>query len=185
MKDQRPSLFLYYRRKERQQEELIALTRKVVKKLIEGVSEGGTVSLFHNKTTGIFETAIFAGFFTSPKLPHLQATLWKDDIKPSEQSLRLHKSLFGVTDSRIYIQATEWPQGNLGGRSIMVVQQWDMGPDDWDIVYRRNADKEAGNAAIPRSNGEKMKFLREILETTIDTAANEKHFGRPYVKGDS
>lgn len=183
---EKPIFFpLFYRRKERQNEKLTELTRKMVKKLMAGISDGGTVSFFHNKTTGDFETAIFTGYFTSSKIPRLWVTIWKKDLKPSEESLEFQRRLFGMTHSRIRIEAIEQPPGQFGGRAIGVVQRWDMGPDDWDIVYRRSADKEGGNTAIPRSIGEKMKFLRDILETTVDTAANEESFGRPYVKGDS
>ena len=112
--------------------------------------------------------------------------MWKDDTKPDEKSFDFQREFFEVVvDHRILIEANESRINQLGGRGIAVVQRWDMGLDDWEIVYRRDTDHEAGNTAIPRSIREKTKFLHEILETTFDTAAMEEHFGRPYSTGDT
>ncbi len=170
-------------RKEKQEEELKILTKQVATKLLEGISEKGMVSLFHDKETGNFDTALFTTYFTSPTLPHLRVTLWKHDIRPDEKALETEKRFFGVVGNKLSIQATESVPSE-GRRAIDIQQRWDMKEDECELVYRRNATDEATNMPIPRSNGEKIKFLREILATEVDEVATEKHFGRPYSKGD-
>ncbi len=176
----------FFRRKnEHSDRELVELTSKVVRKLVQGVSESGTASVFRTKASGAFEEAILNGYFTSKKIPRLHVMIWKDDIRPSDESLESHRKFFGVTHPKIFISAVEYGTNHSGRRAIDVVQRWDMGPDEWEIIYRRDAIKEASNLPASRSNREKIKFLRQILETEIDTQACEQDFGRPYVPGDT
>ncbi len=159
------------------------LTTQVVQRLLRGISDYGIVSLFHDRETGELDTALFTVYFKSPRIPRLHVTLWKHEVKPSKSSLKLHRQLFGVGDTKMLIDAIEF-RPSESKRALAIVQEWEMNEGDYKIAYRRDADKEATNMPIPRSTQEKIRFLRHILETEVDEAATEEHFGRPYIPGD-
>ncbi|OGD60720.1 hypothetical protein A3I57_01510 [Candidatus Beckwithbacteria bacterium RIFCSPLOWO2_02_FULL_47_23] len=169
---------------DKEQRRLLELTEQVVKKLMKDISEGGRVSLFHKKDTGILTTAIATVDLKSRKIPNLWVELWGETTPPTQSSMELHKHLFGVTQHRKFISAIEMSPSQ-SKRAIAVIQSWDMPEGNFEINYRRDADKEASNQAIPRSNKEKINFLEQILETTVDPVETSRPFGRLYVPGDT
>lgn len=172
------------RQRQWRDENVVEQTGHVVQKLLTGIADHGIVSLFHVRESGEFNTALFTVYFRSRTLPHLYVTLWKQDSTPSPSSLDMERRLFGVTGPSLCIETIEMVPSK-GNRAIAVTHNWDMEEGDYAIVYRRDAIKEATNMPKPRSNREKIIFLREILETEVDETATEKHFGRPYSPGDT
>lgn len=166
------------------QERLVELTQRVVAKLVGDISERGMVSLFHEKETGTLDAAIFTVYLTSHKLPSLRVMLWGENSQPSQSSLAAEQRLFGVTIPRQFIEAFE-NEPSRRRRGIAVVKRRDTNENSYEIEYRRDVSIEAANMPIPRSIGEKMRFLQEILEATVDESATECHFGRPYHPGDT
>ncbi|HVZ12217.1 MAG TPA: hypothetical protein VG965_04265 [Patescibacteria group bacterium] len=163
-------------------EEVVTLAGDVLKKLLEGIEEGGTVSLFNDIKSGDLVTAVFHGEFTSAKIPHLDVSLWKKERKPNDETLSTQKQLFNETEARISLQASE---ASPLRRSLVIRQLWDAPENDYSVVFVRDIDNESVNTALPRRNSEKVKFMQDILETKVDVAANEAHFGRPYFPGDT
>jgi len=169
---------------DKEQRRLLELTEQVVKKLMKDIAEGGRVSLFHKKDTGILDTVIATVYLQSPKIPCLWIQLWGEATPPAQSSMELHKYLFGKAQHRKFVSAIEMAP-TKSKRAIAVIQSWDMPEGSFEINYRRDADKEAGNQAIPRSNREKIKFLEQILETSVDPVETSKPFGQLYVPGDT
>ena len=174
--------------KDKEQKHLLELTEQVFKKLMQDISEQGRVSLFHRKDTGKLETVMATVYLKSSKIPRLWIMLWGEATPPSPSSIELHKSLFGVAQHRKFIEAIEMPpigSKSNGRRAIGIIQRWDMSDEGFEISYRRDADKEGGNHPVPRSNGEKIKLLEDILKTTVDPVETSRPFGRLYVPGDT
>lgn len=169
---------------DKEEKRLLELTEQVVKKLFKDISEEGRVSLFYKKNTGMLDTVICSVSLTSQKIPRLDVTLWNESVPPSQKSIDLHRELFGMTQHKRFISATEFSPSKTS-RSIGVIQSWDMPEGSFVLNYRRNAIKETVNSTIPRSNKEKIKFLEEILQTTVNKTATAEPFGRPYVHGDT
>jgi hypothetical protein len=165
---------------EPQEKKLEELTAQVVKKLLKDISEHGLVLLSHERKTEVLESANFSVRLTSVKLPALRVTLERNYIQPSQPSSELIKLLSNPDPSRMYIQVNEMTPSQRH-KGIVVTQGWDMPEDKYKIVYMRNVKEEDWHNPIPRSNGEKMKFLREILATEVDVAATEEYFGKPLI----
>ena len=173
------------RRKESRDEEIAELTRQVVEKLLAGIDDKGMVSIFHDRETGNFDSAIFTAYFKSARISQLHVILWKSEVKPSEENLEFQRNILGRAANRLSLQAVEYSAWNRSESDVIIKQTWDMQEDDYEILYRRSASKEDPNKPIPRSGREKIRFLREILATEIDEDAIERHFGRSYTPGDT
>lgn len=169
---------------DKEEKRLLELTEKVANKLIKDIAEEGRVSLFHKKSTGKLETVLCTVYLTSPKIPCLDVTLWNESTSPDQESIDWHKEFFGVAQHKRFISATELEE-SLTHRSIAIIQRWDMSDGSYEINYRRDADKEGANRPVPRSTKEKIQFLEEILETTVDKAKTARPFGQPYTPGDT
>lgn len=172
---------LLEKRKETQEGSVEILTQEVVRKLLEGISEKGMVSLFHDNETGQLTTEIYSAYFTSSEIKRLRVELWRKHVEREDRAA--HERFFGEKPIRLHIQAIEELPNHCGGRDIAVVQRWGTPENDYEIVYRHSADKEAANQAIARSASEKAKFLKEILATEVDEAATADKFGAPYSEG--
>jgi hypothetical protein len=168
----------------RKEKRLVELTEQVTQKLLKDVEEQGMVSIFRDKESEEIKTALFSVHLKSPKIPALYVQLRGETVAPDANSIELHKQIFGVAQNKKYISAIESSPSKTK-RAIAVLQTWDTPEGSYEIVYRRNADKEASNLPIPRSTGEKIKFLEQILDTTVDEQATAQHFGRPYRPGDT
>lgn len=170
--------------RDKEQRRLLEITEQVTKKLMKDISEGGRVSLFHRKDTGALDTAMATVYLKSPKIPCLWVELWGKTVPPTQSSIEFWKSFFGKAQHRKFISAIEMEPSKTS-RAIAVSQSWDMPEGSFEINYRRDAMKEASNQPVPRSNREKIKFLEQILETTIDPVETSRPFGQLYVPGDT
>ena len=168
---------------DKEQRSLLELTEQVVKKLMKDISEEGVVTLIHKKDTGVLERANATVSLQSPKIPCLWVSLRGETTPPTQSSINFH-SVFGKPLHRQYISAIE-EKPSKSKRAIAVAQSWLMPEGSFEINYRRDADQEAGNQAVPRPNIEKIKFLEQILETTVDPVETSRPFGRLYVPGDT
>jgi hypothetical protein len=72
----------------------VVLTEQVVRKLMEDISEGGRVSLFHNKDTGKLETAICTVYLKSQNIPRLWVELWGETTPPTQSSIEFYTFWF-------------------------------------------------------------------------------------------
>jgi hypothetical protein len=169
---------------DKEEKRLLELTEKVAKKLLTDILEEGRVSLFHKKATGKLDTVLCTVYLTSPKIPCLYVMLWNESTLPDQKSIDFHKKFFGVVQHKRFISAIEGGESSTR-RAIAIIQRWDMPDGSYEINYRRDADKEGTNMPVPRSAKEKIKFLEEILQMTVDKAETAEPFKRPYTPGDT
>ena len=110
--------------------------------------------------------------------------LWNESTSPDQKEINLHKQLFGVAQDKRFISAIE-AEKSPPRRSIAIEQTWDTPEGNYIIHYRTNTDKEARNSKDQHPIRKKIKFLKEILQTTVDKNKTARPFGRPYVAGDT
>ncbi len=164
----------FVKRSEQQENELKLLTRQVLRKLMQGISEKGYVTLRHEKDSGKLRRVGFLVFFKSRDIPRLRVHMVKHENPDSGVSLMPH--------DRLVIQATE-ADPSKNRRDIAIVNSFGMPEGEYKFLYRRDADQEDSHNPIPRSTKEKIGFLRQILETEVDEKVTEDLFGQPYQPG--
>ena len=158
------------RRQELQEADISRLTEEVARKLLEGISEKGMVSLFHDKETGELITELYSAYFSSDEVESIHVWAARERIqKPS-------------TFNKIWLQIQEHlPAGQTGYRVLHIEQGWDM--EDGEYKPRFTRDVFKGNPNSHLSNSEKIEFLKQLLASDVDEAQTERKFGAPYSPG--
>ena len=158
------------RKQELQETDIGRLTKEVARKLLEGISEKGMVSLFHDKETGELVTELYSAYFSSDELESVHVWAAREHVqKPG-------------TFNKIWLQIQEHlPAGQVGYRVLHIEQGWDVEEGEYKTKFTRDVFKGGPNSNL--SNREKIEFLNQLFASGVDEAQTERKFGAPYTPG--
>lgn len=167
------------REKRKQEEEIDRLTKVVVSRVFELMSEEGILTLSRDRTTGELIEEIYQGDINSSDGSHFFALASKRHLEGNDSR-----------ETRFLLALTE--QGG-DKRELQIRQRWES--EDFALQFSRTPDKPLESMInlggtdfyIPPALtfDEKRDFLRSLLDPKINTAETHRRYQRELERANS